>query len=115
VNQALELTDVTYFVPNSAAALANATQLAQNSSAAELEATFQYHVVPNFVGYSTLLKNGMSLKTAQGADLTVTIQDGETYINSALVTASDFIVANGVVHVIDRQVTTFSYPLSHQN
>ncbi len=102
MNQALELSDVTYFVPNSVAALASATQLAQNSSAAELEAVFQYHLVPNFVGYSTLLKNGMSLKTAQGSNLTVTIQDGEVYINSAQVIASDLLVANGVVHVIDR-------------
>jgi uncharacterized surface protein with fasciclin (FAS1) repeats len=104
VNQVLEIPDVTFFIPNSAAALANATLLAQNSTAAELQALFQYHIVPEFVGYSTLLKTGMSLKTMQGANLTITIQDGEIFVNSAKVIASDFIVANGVMHVIDKYV-----------
>lgn len=102
MNAVIEQTDVTYFIPNSAEALAGATALAQNSSAADLEADFQYYVVPGFVGYSTLLKNGMNLKSQQGADLTVTIQDGDIYINAAKVIASDLLVANGVVHVIDK-------------
>lgn len=102
VNGVLDLPDVTYFIPNSAAALANATQLAQNSSPAQLQALFEYHVVPGFVAYSSLLKNGMQLKTAQGSNVTVTIQDGETYINAAKVIAVDYIVANGVFHVLDR-------------
>lgn len=44
----------------------------------------------------------MQLKTATGANVTVTIQDGDTYINAAKITAFDYIVANGVFHVIDR-------------
>lgn len=115
VNQILEVPDVTYFIPNSAAALAGATQLAQNSSAADLEAMFQYYVVPGFVGYSPLLKNGMSLKTQQGTDLTVTIQDGDMYINAAKVIVTDLMVANGVAHVIDKLVLTFlSSPRMHE-
>ncbi|KUJ12199.1 FAS1 domain-containing protein [Mollisia scopiformis] len=102
VNQILEVPDVTYFIPNSAAALANVTEQVKNTSAAELQSTFEYHVVPGFVGYSTLLTNGMQLKTAEGGNLTVTVQGGEMYINAAKVVASDYIVANGVVHVIDK-------------
>lgn len=102
VNEVIELSDVTYFIPNSAEALAGATALAQNSSAADLEANFQYYIVPDFVGYSTLLKNGMTLKSQQGADLHVTLQDGDMYINAAKVIASDLLVANGVAHVIDK-------------
>jgi uncharacterized surface protein with fasciclin (FAS1) repeats len=102
VNQVLDLHDVTYFIPNSAAALAGATQLAQNSSAADLEATFQYYVVPGSINYSPMLKNGMSLKTQQGTNIQITIQDGDMYINAAKVIISDLIVANGVVHVIDK-------------
>lgn len=101
MNQVLEVPDVTFFIPNSAAALANATQLASNSSQ-EMEAIFQYHVVPGFVGYSTRLTNGMSLKTSEGSNLTVTIQDGDMYINAAKVIESDLIIANGVMHVIDE-------------
>ena len=104
VNAVLDAPDLTYFIPNSAGALANFTALAQNSSPAELQTVFEYHVVPNFVGYSPLLKDGMSLKTLQGTNVTITIQDGDMYVNSALVTTSDYIVGNGVVHVIDRLV-----------
>jgi uncharacterized surface protein with fasciclin (FAS1) repeats len=102
VNQVLDLHDVTYFIPNSAAALAGATQLAQNSSAADLEAVFEYHIVPGSVNYSPMLKNGMSLKTQQGTNLQITIQDGDMYVNAAKVIASDLMVANGVVHVLDK-------------
>lgn len=102
VNQVLDVPDVTFFIPNSAEALTAATTLSQNTSTTEEQNLFQYHVVPNYIGYSTLLKNGMQLKTAQGANLTVTIQDGNTYINSAKVTSFDYLIANGVVHVIDE-------------
>jgi uncharacterized surface protein with fasciclin (FAS1) repeats len=102
VNGVLELSDVTYFIPNSAAALANATQLAASSSPAQQQALFEYHVIPGFVGYSPLLTNGMQLKTAAGTNVTVTIQDGDTYINAAKIIAFDYIVANGVFHVLDK-------------
>ncbi|TVY78341.1 Fasciclin-like arabinogalactan protein [Lachnellula suecica] len=102
VNTVLELKDITYFIPNSAAALANATALASNASSADLQSIFQYHVVPDFVGYSSLLKDGLSLTTAQGSNITITRQNGDLYVNAAKVIASDYIVANGVVHVLDN-------------
>jgi uncharacterized surface protein with fasciclin (FAS1) repeats len=107
VNQVLDLHDVTYFIPNSPAALASATQLAQNSSAADLEAVFQYHVVPGSINYSPMLKNGMTLQTQQGTNVKITVQDGDTYVNSAKVIASDLMVANGVVHVLDKSAPLF--------
>ena len=105
VNQVLEIPDVTYFLPNSQEALANATKLAQSSNATEQQAIFEYHIVPQFVGYSPLLTNGLSLKTSQGDNLTITVQDGDTYVNSAKIISSDYLVANGVVHVIDESVS----------
>ncbi len=93
---------MTYFIPNSAEALAGATALAQNSSAADLEEMFQYYIVPGSVNYSPMLKNGMTLKTQQGTDLTITVQDGGTYVNAVKIIESNLIVANGVVHVIDK-------------
>lgn len=101
VNSVLEISDVTFFIPNSAQALANATALAKSSTPAQQQALFEYHVIPGFVAYSPLLTNGMQLKTAQGTNVTVTIQDGDTYINAAKITSFDYIVANGVVHVLD--------------
>lgn len=63
---------------------------------------FEYHIVPGFVGYSTDLKDGMSLKTQQGSNVTITLQGGEMWVNGARVIARDYLVANGVVHVIDK-------------
>jgi uncharacterized surface protein with fasciclin (FAS1) repeats len=102
VNEVLDLPDVTYFIPNSASALANATALAAKSTPQQLQALFEYHIVPGFVGYSTLLTSGMQLKTQAGGNVTITIQDGDTYINAAKIIAFDYIVANGVFHVIDE-------------
>lgn len=107
VNAVLDLTDVTYFIPNSAAALANATALSAKSTPAEQQALFEYHVVPGFVGYSTLLTNGTKLKTQTGENVTITIQDGDTYVNAAKIIAFDYIVANGVFHVLDKWVLFF--------
>ncbi|TVY27445.1 Fasciclin-like arabinogalactan protein [Lachnellula hyalina] len=102
VDTVLALPNITYFIPNSAAALANATALAAKVSSDEKKAVFEYHIVPGVVDYSTDLTNGTSLKTAQGENVTITVQDGDVYVNSAKVIASDIIVANGVVHVLDN-------------
>ncbi|KAG0646823.1 hypothetical protein D0Z07_6170 [Hyphodiscus hymeniophilus] len=102
VNEVLDVTDITYFLPNSAAALANATQLFASTSSAQQQAFFEYHIVPGVVAYSSLLTNGSQFKTATGANITVTVQGGDTYINGAKVLSSDYIVANGVAHVIDN-------------
>ena len=102
VNTALTLPDVTYFIPNSAAALGNATALLANSTMAEQQTFFEYHLVNGTVAYSSDLTNGTQFKTASGANVTVTVQDGDTYINSAKITAFDYVVANGVFHVLDK-------------
>jgi uncharacterized surface protein with fasciclin (FAS1) repeats len=49
-----------------------------------------------------MLQDGMSLKTVQGGNLSVSVQDGVMYVNAAKIIASDYLVANGVVHVIDK-------------
>jgi uncharacterized surface protein with fasciclin (FAS1) repeats len=102
VNEVLNVPDVTYFIPNTADALANFTTLAKTANASELQAVFQYHFVPGWVGYSSLLKDGMTLKTAQGRNVSITVQGADIYVNAARVIASDYLVANGVVHVIDE-------------
>lgn len=112
VNGILEVPDVTYFIPNSASALANATNIIKvNGSSDDLQALFEYHIVPDFVGYSSLLTNGTSLKTAQGDNITITMQDGDMFVNSAKVITKDWIVANGVIHVIDNLLNRFDKSL----
>lgn len=69
---------------------------------------FQYHFVPGKTAYSTDLTDGMVLKTAQGSDIIVTLQGEDIYVNAAKVIASDYLVANGVVHVIDNFLDRFN-------
>lgn len=107
----LQSPNVTFFAPNTASALAQFTNLTAGASQSELGDVFKYHIVPDFLGYSTTLKNGMALKTAQGSKLKITTQGNNTYVNGARIIATDFLVANGVLHTIDRYVVTLTYSI----
>lgn len=95
-------TDVTTFVPNSEEALDafNAFK-AKNPTQEQLESMFNYHVVQDFVGYSTKLEDGMNLKTISGKNLTITKRGNDTFVNGAKITTPDYLLANGVAHVVD--------------
>ncbi|KAL5120698.1 hypothetical protein ACEQ8H_001447 [Pleosporales sp. CAS-2024a] len=92
--------DVTIFAPNNAAFQAIGSGLA-NVTAQQISSILTYHVVAGTVGYSSTLKNGTSLKTVNGVNLTITVADGKVFVNGARVVVPDVLVANGVVHVID--------------
>ncbi len=102
VTPVLSATNVTYFVPNTAEAIANFTNIANSVSQDELGEILDYHIIPNFIGHSSDLQNGTVLQTVQGSDLYITIQRGQVYVNSARVLQTDLLVANGVLHTIDR-------------
>ena len=59
-----------------------------------------HHVLGDSV-MSTMLSNGMMATTLLGTDVTVSITNGNVYIDNAMVTVADIIADNGVVHVID--------------
>lgn len=59
-----------------------------------------YHVVGS-VAFSGDLSNGQVITTALGQDVTVTIDNGQVFINNAQVTVADIEATNGVVHVIN--------------
>ena len=73
------------------ALLANETQLT---------AVLTYHVVAGKV-MSTDLKNDMMVKTVQGKNITITLDDSGVMVNDAKVTQADIECTNGVIHVID--------------
>jgi uncharacterized surface protein with fasciclin (FAS1) repeats len=94
------LADVTIFAPSNAAF--NAIGSAVGSlSVSQLTSILTYHVVVGTVGYSTLLSN-TTLKTVNGGSVTITIEDGSVFVNSAKVIIPNVLVANGVIHVIDK-------------
>ncbi|KIW12391.1 hypothetical protein PV08_09668 [Exophiala spinifera] len=114
-----QMTDVTCFVPNNAAFRAIGSALS-NLTTEQLTSILQYHVVEGVVGYSTGLENGTSLMTAQGTNVTITVDDEDIFVNSAKVVIADILVANGVVHVIDNvlnpeNATTTSEPDDHES
>lgn len=65
-----------------------------------LTSILTYHVLPASV-LTEDLSDGMTVTTVQGEDITVAIGDGVVRINGALVQSADFVVTNGVIHVID--------------
>ncbi|KAI5778334.1 FAS1 domain-containing protein [Geopyxis carbonaria] len=94
------LADVTIFAPSNAAfrAIAN---LAGELSDADLASVLTYHVVPNATAYSTALRNNQKLRTLNGAELTVRIDDDDVFVNGAKVITADMLTNSGVVHVLD--------------
>ena len=96
----------TLFAPTDAAfaALPEGTVAALLADIPRLYDILTYHAVGAVV-MSTDLTDGQTAETLQGADITVTITDGNVFINSgtqnAQVTVVDLPATNGVVHVIN--------------
>lgn len=98
------LKDATFFVPKNDGWESVSQSLATLSPEA-LSGVLKYHVVPDFLGYYSVLeeRNGTTLKTLQGQELTVFLNEAEEmFINGAGVTYVDVPVANGIVVFIDN-------------
>ncbi|RPA89864.1 Fasciclin-domain-containing protein [Choiromyces venosus 120613-1] len=93
------LTSITVFAPSNPAfqAIGN---LVGGLSNKQLASILTYHVVPDRA-FTSDLTNNQKLRTIQGEELTIRLDDGDVYVNGAKVVASDVITNNGVVHVID--------------
>lgn len=115
VNQVLFSPNMTFFSPNTAEALASFTKTMAGMSQADLAAVFDYHIVPNFLGYSSVLETGMELQTVQGDNLTITMIGSDTFVNGAKIINPDFLVANGVVHLIDSVLDRFNTTAPNPN
>lgn len=94
-------TNLTAFIPNNAAFQAIGSALA-NASMTDLAGILAYHIVPDVVGYSTLLMNGTKLTTASNGTVTITLAGGNVFVNSAKVIVPNVLVKEGVIHVIDK-------------
>lgn len=75
--------------------------LLKPSMKADLTSILTYHVVSGRYTAADL-KDGMTLKTFNGATLKITVVGGKVMINgNAMVETADVISSNGVTHVID--------------
>lgn len=98
-----DVSDITIFMPNSQKALTSFDAIsARNSSQQALADIFNYHTLSNFVAYSHLLTNGLRLKTSEGQSIKVTIEGNDTFIDGALIISSDFLIGNGVMHILNE-------------
>jgi len=69
----------------------------------KLIAILTYHVVAAKV-MSTDLSNGQKVKTVQGEQVSVMINNGRVMISGAQVVVADVKASNGVVHVINKVI-----------
>ncbi|EEY16070.1 beta-Ig-H3/fasciclin [Verticillium alfalfae VaMs.102] len=101
--------DVTIFAPSNAAFRAIGAT-ADQLQPQQLGAVLQYHVLDRQVLFSSMLaqaraaggQQGTMLRTLSGAMVSVRMQDGSVFVNSARVIMADVITSNGVVHVLDN-------------
>lgn len=110
VEVADSVADITVFAPTNEAFGAVAPTVA-GLTTEQLTNILLYHVGTQ-VAYSPILSTLSSLTTLAGADVTITVRDGELFVDDAKVVVADVLIYNGVVHVIDRYVL-FLLPTSH--
>jgi uncharacterized surface protein with fasciclin (FAS1) repeats len=74
----------------------------------QLTAVLTYHVVPGEILAKDAVaaaKDGKSVKTVQGGEIKLSLEDGKVKLNGkATVTKTDIKVSNGVIHVIDAVI-----------
>lgn len=91
--------DVTYFIANSAKAVADLNMTGLNQTT--LLQSVNYPVAPQII-YSTGLIDGTQVASVLGPPILITVYDGDIYVDRAKVTSRDNFVNNGVFHVIDE-------------
>lgn len=69
----------------------------------QLVAVLTYHVVPGAVMAKDVV-NLKKAKTAQGANIRISVADGKVKVNKANVVKTDVKSSNGVIHVIDAVI-----------
>lgn len=95
----------TVFAPTNAAfnkvPKATLDSLGKNKDA--LRGVLTYHVVAGNVLAADVVKlNGRTVKTVNGADVRVSVRNGNVFLNNNVrVTTTDIRTKNGVIHVID--------------
>lgn len=66
----------------------------------KLQGILKYHVHSGKM-MAEAVKAAKTIKTLNGAELTVTVKDGKVMVDTSTVTKADIACANGVIHVID--------------
>lgn len=76
------------------------TLAALGTDKAKLRKVLLYHVVNGEVKANQIVTL-KSAKTLEGSNVKITVTGGKVYVNNALVTKTDVLASNGVIHVIN--------------
>jgi len=101
---------VTIFTPSNAAFAAAGNSTSVTTS--ELRNLLLNHIVSGFAGYLPLLKDGATYTTLAGSKLTITIRNGQYFVNGVQITSANTITDNGVAHVINGVLTPTPPPFT---
>lgn len=92
----------TFFAPTNIAFQSVAGALSDLSEE-ELRTILMYHVINDTVPIYTSDIDHEDWITTTGTNVTITVgDDGEIFVNSAMIVNANILVANGVLHVIDK-------------
>lgn len=75
----------------------------------DMPAALKYHIVPG-VYLAEDLTDGLSLATAEGQSLTISIGDQGAMVDDANITYTNITAYNGVIHIIDKILAPSGYP-----
>jgi len=71
----------------------------------KLIAILTYHVIPGAAMAADVVKlDGKKVKTVEGSEIEVSVNDGKVMVNKANVVKTDIKTSNGVIHVIDAVI-----------
>jgi len=69
----------------------------------DLGSILTYHVVAGEVDAATAISlDGQSASTVNGAEIAISVVNGNVMVNDATVTTADIAASNGIIHVIDK-------------
>lgn len=101
VNIVNSLSDLTIWGPNSSAFSATFTGW-DGLSSTDLLSILEYSIVSGEVVYSSKFKNNTKMPTLDQISSLMTELDGHFYVDTSLITTTDYITSNGVLHLLDR-------------
>lgn len=91
---------MTIFIPTNEAIQRLSGNITKNASA--LTTLLANHVITGFAGYLPYLVDGASYSTTLGTNISVSVKNGEYFIDGARIVNPNLIITNGVAHVIDQ-------------
>ena len=74
-----------------------------NTDLATLTSILTYHVLPGIVP-SSAIRDGLSVATVQGENVTFSTPTSGPMINDANIIAADIETSNGMIHVLDSML-----------